>query len=194
LAAEAGVNMQAIRYHFGDKDGLYQAAARRAAETLARKTEPTRREHVLRIAELASTGELMSAEEARERLRVIVEELAMALVDDCNRASSLFVVREQFAPTAAAKTMRETLLSPIFGLMANLTARVLGEEAVTEATRLRVMSLLGSVLVFRLIHDGAMAELGWDRITEARKKVMRRHVASLLDDLGRGDVTAGESG
>ncbi len=184
LAHEAGVNLQAIAYHFGHKEGLYRATAREVAESLAEATAHTRGMATQRLSEFESEGVSMSPAEARDLLRQIVEDMAMVFIDDETAPLTLFVIREQMAPTETFHVIREILLVPLFDVMSRLTGQVLGEPPDSERVRLRALSLLGAVMVFRVAHAGAMAQLGWGSIDEDRRNAVRRHVAALLEELG----------
>lgn len=191
ISQAAGVNLQAISYYFGGKEGLYQATAENVAITLAAATAEQRNSLRSRMTELASAGTPMSLGEARTRLRSILEAVAMVFVDDDHQALTLFAIREQMAPTEAFLRIRELLLSPLFDAMGVLIRSLIGDRADEERVALWSVALLGSVMVFRVANAGAMTRLGWTSIGDPERAALRTLVADLVNRLDREDDDPG---
>src|SRR5262245_58453574 len=80
LAEAAGVNLQAIPYYFGGKEGLYVAAAEHLASIIIEHVGELRSAIFERIAELDKKGTAMAPEEARDLLTQIVQRMIAIFV------------------------------------------------------------------------------------------------------------------
>jgi TetR/AcrR family transcriptional regulator, regulator of cefoperazone and chloramphenicol sensitivity len=156
LADAGGVNLQAIAYYFGGKDGLYREAAELVAATVSGHVATTRD----RIRERLDAGPL-SPEEARPLLGELLRVIAELFIDPGSEALSRFIVREQMAPTDTFSVLSDGMIKPLFGVLAELVAVLLGEETASEHVRLRTLALFGGVMVFRVAHGAALTVLGW---------------------------------
>lgn len=185
LADAAGVNLQAIPYYFGDKQGLYIAAAEEIA-TLVRAHVSDLRERVrARLDAAEAQAAAMEVAEARALLTEIVQTLAALFISRQSETWARFVLREQMEPTEAFDRLYGNVMKPMMEVSRRLLAIILGEPAETEHVRLRMLSLVGSILVFRLANAAAMAQLGWKSLGPREADILRNHAAELVASINQ---------
>src|SRR5215472_9028450 len=93
LAQAAGVQMSAIRYHFGGKDGLYLACARHIADEMSRRVAP-----VLAQADAICRKD-GGPEDAKSAVLAILSGFVSIMMGDDVAPIARFIVREQMQPT-----------------------------------------------------------------------------------------------
>lgn len=182
LASAAGVNLQAITYYFGGKDGLYLAAADHLAEMLEGQLGPSATLVLARLADKTSAP--IEAEEARRLLGEMLCGVTGILFDETWTPLARFVVREQMDPTEAFDRIYEKLLEPVLAIARRLVAVVLGEDPRSQRVRLRTLSLVGSVVFFRIAHATATRQLGWKRAGPRERAALRELIQEIVDTLG----------
>jgi TetR/AcrR family transcriptional regulator, regulator of cefoperazone and chloramphenicol sensitivity len=135
ICAEAGVNVAAVNYHFGDKKSLYLAALRhwqRAAfekYPLDRASDPS-----------AS---------AEERLKTFIIQFLSRVFDE-GEASwfGKLMVRELVEPTEGLDMVVEEAVRPTFGVLAGIIRALVGEDAPETTVRLCAASIAGQSIFF----------------------------------------------
>ena len=179
LAESAEVNLPAIQYYFGSKEGLYRAAIDHIIAQIADGMKPT----VARV-----TAALAHRDLPRKTLFVLLFEmldamLAIIVGEPCMPAKKLFISRAEIERSAALKplhaAMRRYSVDPCLALVARLT----GQPDDDERTIARTLLILAQVTVFA--HKGPQRDLGWTQIDEARLQIIRslvhEHTAAILD-------------
>ena len=161
LTDAAGVNQQAIPYYFGSKEGLYIATAEFIAQQIGVHVSPMREKVRGRFLRADEGGDPVGEAEARALLTQIVETVAALFVSKESEPWARFLIREQMYPTEAFRRIYDAVMSPMFDVVGRLVAIMLRDDPASEHIRLRTLSLLGSVLVFRMAHAAVMAKLGW---------------------------------
>ena len=161
LTDAAGVNQQAIPYYFGSKEGLYIATAEFIAQQIGVHVSPMREKVRGRFLRADEAGDPVGEAEARALLTQIVETVAALFVSKESEPWARFLIREQMYPTEAFRRIYDAVMSPMFDVVGRLVAIMLRDDPASEHIRLRTLSLLGSVLVFRMAHAAVMAKLGW---------------------------------
>lgn len=179
LAEAADVNLQAIPYYFGGKRGLYIAAAEHIAARIAGKLGKTREQAFSRLQGGNAQGTSLSVEDARALLTEILQAMACLFVSQDSEPWARFLIREQMAPTEAFHRIYDGVMEPILGLVRQLVGKILQDDPASEHVRLRTLSLLGSVMVFRVAHAAVMAQLDWKTI-ETREVALVRDLAAEL--------------
>ena len=175
IAADAGTPMSSITYHFGGKEGLYLAAADHIAATVSEWLAPA-------LAEVrALCGDGPDAATARRALHIITARMIEMMVSPQNAAFSRFIIREQAEPTEAfsriyAGIMRGMLIQ-VSGLLRIVSHGRLDEH---EA-KLRAMTIVGQILVFRVARATVLAGTGWSDVGADETVQIKRIVADNLD-------------
>lgn len=160
LVEKAGVNQVAIPYHFGGKEGLYNAVAETIVERFSDQVGPVLGE--LKI--VIDAGQL-SKEVAGRLLREVFHR-ASALIIASPEAEhwARFVVREQMDPSPAFDILYRGMFERLFGTVVRLLAKILDLDAADEQLQIRAFSLVGQFLVFRVGRSAVLRTLGWDDV------------------------------
>jgi AcrR family transcriptional regulator len=188
LASAAGVNLQAIPYYFGGKEGLYLATADHLATLITSHLGSRRQQVQARLAAIAAEGRRVSRDEARELLTVLLHTLAEVMVSEKSRAWARFLLREQMAPTAAFSRVSEAVMQPTLEAVRRLVGVLLDEPPTSERVRLRAISLVGSIMVFRVANAAALRQLEWAEMGPRELDAIRALVAEIVRSIDRGVV------
>jgi len=144
IAAKAKVNIAAIPYYFGGKEGLYSAVVNHISETVH-----------LRIAEALKscvniTGEdSLSPGEALDRLENLLSKLIAFMVGSPEAQRFVrIVLREQLYPSSAYAIIYNRVMEPLLKALAAMITLAAGCRTQREAT-LRAMTVMGQVMGFR---------------------------------------------
>ena len=140
IAAAAGTAMSSITYHYGGKDGLYLAAADHIAQLMADAMAP------------ALAAEDGVGEHDRDGARAAVHRLMQHFIDKMSDADtedwSLFIMREQLAPTAGFdRVWAGIMMGQGLRRLADLICVATGASA--AGARVATVTLLGQALVVR---------------------------------------------
>lgn len=181
IAQAAGLNLQAIAYHFGNKEGLYLAAADHIGDRLRGQTSPMADRARARFAGATP----VSVDEARFMLAAVLGSIAGILFDAQWAPVARFMVREQMDPTSAFDRIYERFMAPQLELGCHVVATILGEPPDSERVRLRTMSLLGSVIFFRIAHATATRQLGWTWTGPRELAAIRELIDETVASVGR---------
>lgn len=127
ICQHANVNMAAINYHFGSRDGLYLAVLREVH------------------ANLMSLNNLQALAEAdfppAERLRNIIHEFTWLIFDE-NRWEFRVWIREILSPSPLWDQIQQEQLRPKFNLVGNVIAEICGKQEDDP----QILSLMLSVM------------------------------------------------
>jgi TetR/AcrR family transcriptional regulator, regulator of cefoperazone and chloramphenicol sensitivity len=156
IASAAGVNLQSITYYFGGKQGLYLAAADHIAELIIRPMGEKAQ------ARFARRGQV-SADEARALLADMLGAVAGILFSEAWTPVARFIVREQMDPTEAFDRLYARVMEPQLEIARRVVGTITGEDPRTTRVRLRTLSLVGSIVFFRIAQATALRQLGWTR-------------------------------
>ncbi|MBB4188663.1 AcrR family transcriptional regulator [Sinorhizobium terangae] len=184
LADKAGVNLQAIPYYFGGKEGLYIAAAEHLASIIGGHVADLRSVILTRFAELDAGGTEMAPAEARALLTQMVQRMIVLFVSERSESWARFIIREQMEPTEAFNRIYGNIMRPMIEMARRLIGTILSDDPASERIRLRTLSFVGSVLVFRMAHAAVYAQLEWETAGPHELEILRQHAAELVAVLG----------
>lgn len=165
IAVAAGANIQAITYHFGGKEGLYLEAAERLGRDIAGRMRETRETIAARLDGFDRAGTAPDAETAARLLSQAARRLADILLSPGMEARARFVIREQMERTPGFERIHRHAIGPYFAVCSRLIAVLLGaKDAKGKRVRLRTLSFMGGIMVFRFAHATLLKSLGADRV------------------------------
>ena len=175
IADKAGVNLPALAYYFGGKEGLYLACAHDIVERY--------RAGVGAVAAVAaqSLATSMARQEAAAQLRQLMSALAGFLLsagEDAHR--TLFVQREIARPGPAFEILYTELWGPGIGLAADLIARALGAGTDPGHARLRAAMMISSITGLVEGQDIVARVTGVDDRAEAVIAILHEQIENLL--------------
>ena len=160
IAAEAKANIGSIAYHFGGKEGLHEACARHIVDTMQELARPV-------LTALPDTGSLQP-DQAEALLRLALERMAGFVIGQPEAGAIVsFILRELDRPTAALDTVYTGVFEPVHRRFCEVWAAATGEDAESDATKIRVFTLIGQVVYFRIGREAVRRRMGWERVGEA---------------------------
>jgi AcrR family transcriptional regulator len=126
----AGVNLAAVNYHFGGKEGLYQATL----ELLVRRTQ----------AELPREAAEVRRLPAEEQLRILTRVALGRLLDGAQSSPiARILAHEMLDPTPAFDGLMRDVAGPQFDWLTHIVARLLGPAANADEVSLASFSVIG---------------------------------------------------
>jgi len=136
ICQNAGVNIAAINYHFGDKKGLYLSVLKHYQEIAFQAYPP-------------DMG-IKENQKPEEKLRAFVRSFLLRIMDEGRPVwFGKLMAREFTQPTQAFDNMVEEYVRPSFRLLTGIVAEILGKGVKERKVRLCSMSIVGQCLYFR---------------------------------------------
>jgi hypothetical protein len=135
-----------------------------------------------RLVRIEVEGKPISRDEARDLLSEVLQSLATIFTSDESEPWARFLIREQLEPTEAFRRVYGGAMEPLFELIGNLVGVLLKEDPSSEHVRLRTLSLVGGLMVFRVARASVEAQLGWNSVEDREVEQIR----SLADELASG--------
>ncbi|OPY76690.1 MAG: HTH-type transcriptional repressor KstR2 [Syntrophorhabdus sp. PtaU1.Bin058] len=135
ICRSAGVNIAAVNYHFGNKEGLYLAVLKYRQEVAFRKYP-------------LDFG-TASTDPPEERLRAFIRSFVTRILGEgeVSRFGRL-MAREYIEPTNALDTVVEETIRPLFTRLSSIVRQLLGRKPKEETVRLCSASVVGQCLYF----------------------------------------------
>lgn len=139
ICRQAGANVAAINYHFGDKKGLYLAVLKHYQDTSFQTYPPD-----------LGINKLQSPE---EKLRAFIRSFLLRMMDEGKPAWFGKLLAREFAqPTWAFDILIDDTIRPSFQILMAIVADILGKGAKERKVLLCSMSIVGQCLYFRHSH------------------------------------------
>jgi len=156
LAAAARVNLAAIPYHFGGKEGVYLAVVDHLAAAVERPLSAM-------VAEIdASFDRPQNRAETEALLARLIGALARILLGSDQQALRIrFMMREQLQPTAAFERLYARFIEHVHRCVTRLVAALLDADPEAPATILRAHALFGQILGFAVAQATIRRRMGW---------------------------------
>jgi TetR/AcrR family transcriptional regulator, regulator of cefoperazone and chloramphenicol sensitivity len=178
IAEAAGVNLPALKYYFGGKEGLYLACAETIVERYrARMVEP-----ILRTQAMLEARH--TPEEARAALKIVLGALADQMMETREaEAWAGFVLREMAEPGPAFAILYEQVWSPGVNIVAYMIA--LAGDLDGRAARIEALLLISSLSAFGTALPMSLRYLGWEDVGGARFVQVMRNLDRRIDEMGR---------
>lgn len=177
IADGAGVNLPAIQYYFGNKEGLYRAII----EDIAAETD----RHMASLAPRVRAA-LDAPDTPREELAVLLCEMLetfVVLVTSGTQVESrrLIFARAEIEETPGLDILHENGLRQIFNPCLGLLSRLHGKPATDQEMTVRTLALIGQVVIFCNNHKRpVLAGTGLDaESVHLMKVVVREHTEAI---------------
>jgi AcrR family transcriptional regulator len=170
LAERAGVNLPAIPYYFGSKEGLYRAAIEQIVGEIDQRMAPVAE----RVAAALAAGDL-SRHELLALLHDMLDAFVALVVGGAHLESRrLLFARSEIERTGGLEPLHEVGLRRVFGPCRALVARLLDRPADDDATALRTLTVLGQVSIF--CNSGPRRVLGCSDLSEDHMRAIQQVV------------------
>jgi AcrR family transcriptional regulator len=182
LAERADVNLPAIQYYFGSKEGLYRAAIAHIAQFVESR--------------MAETANRVFASLAKDNLnqselRALVCEMLDGFLDlvscrDIPASAGLMIARAEIEDATALDLLQQTVMRLVFKPCMAALARLLDRPVEDEQIKIRALAIFGQALVFKNhgTKTGACPALGWHVLDTVRldaiRGVLRQQTEAIL--------------
>jgi TetR/AcrR family transcriptional regulator, regulator of cefoperazone and chloramphenicol sensitivity len=167
LAERAGVNLPAIQYYFGSKEGLYRAAIDCIIADIDGQMAP--------VAERVATALVDPNAAPPQFLALLFDMLdtfaVLVLGSDQSDSRKRLIARAEIESSAALDGLHHSVMQRVFTPCAALVGRLLNQPAEDEHVVLRTMTLLGQITVF--CKSGPQRALGWSVFDEDRVRAVQ---------------------
>ena len=181
LTRAAGVNLSAITYHFGGKEGLYRAVIAR----MLRETEPLRRALIDDLRAGIARAGADRAELTRVAMAFVRRVLAAQVLTELPGGRMQIMLRELNTPSFAFDDVMAAHVNPIHDAVCALVAAARRAAADDEAVRILAHAVIGQCVVFGLGRRIIQTRLGWDKVTPRRfERIVESVGGSVLASLG----------
>ena len=169
LADRAGVNLAAIPYYFGGKEGLYRAVIEHVATRIGEHMRPVAAEVMA-----ALRRPDVPPAELLDHLNALLDRFAQLLVgSDEPEAWARIIIREQTHPTEAFDALYEGRMRHFHTLICELVGRLLGRPADDPEVLIRAFTLMGQVLIFRVAREAVLRRLGTQHLDDTQVDAIR---------------------
>jgi TetR/AcrR family transcriptional regulator, regulator of cefoperazone and chloramphenicol sensitivity len=171
LAERADVNLPAIQYYFGSKEGLYRAAIALISQFVESRMAATAN----RVFESLAKDNLNQAE-----LLALVCEMLDGFLDlvscrDIPASAGLMIARAEIEDATALDLLQQTVMRLVFKPCMAALARLLDRPVEDEQIKIRALAIFGQALVFKNhgTKTGACPALGWHDLDTVRLETIR---------------------
>lgn len=179
IAQAANVNLPALKYYFGGKQGLYLACAREIADRYEAQMRPT----AGAAAEALALPLAPSA--ARSHLKAVIGALAEQLMSDGDAGAwTAFTLREMADQGPAFDMLYAQVWAPGIELTAHLLARAHGDAVPSEAAKIQALTLISGLTAFSVARPVALRSMGWTSVDTARLALIRHEIEAQVDRIG----------
>ncbi len=190
LTERAGVNLPAIQYHFGSKQGLYRAAVDHIAQYIEDQMAPVGS----RVRAALAGNKKVSRGVVSSLLRELLDDFVLLVFGGGERdrrkhfkSHQLFIARAEVEQSEALESLYETMRRCVSEPCSALVGRLTGRSAKDEQTRLRTVAIIGQATVF--CSKPARRTLGWDAFSSAHvravQKIVGDHTSAIFDIRGK---------
>jgi AcrR family transcriptional regulator len=180
IAEAACVNLPAIQYYFGSKEGLYRAVIEQFSEQMKAGVTP--------IADRIR-AELAEGKASRRRLVGLLcdmlDVIVALILDDSvpNRESrQRFFARMEVEPNPAVDALQDEMIRHVCEPCCAVIGRLIGRPPHHEQVLLHAMTIIGQAKIF--CGWGTNRVLHWDTIGETRVRkaqaVVREHIQAVF--------------
>ncbi len=158
LAAEAGVNIAAIPYYFGSKEGLYIAVI----DSIIDYYRAGLGDSLTQIQTALNNADT-TAEEYRALLDHYMRKMIRFVLQDTpeRQQISRIYTREQLDPTSAFERLYQGFVRGLHESISALVAQILKDKISASEAKIVAQTLLGQVTVFKSSRRAVLHNMGW---------------------------------
>ena len=178
LTERAQVNLAAIQYYFGGKQGLYLAVADHIVEQINGLVGP----QLAKVQE-ALKQEGLTREQSFHLLCDLLEFLITRFLGGPQNDKWLSIIlREQLSPSEAFSILFDGFMRPLDLALCGLVARIMGQEPDDPEVKLRSFAILGGILIFHTSRSAVKRTLNWEGYGPEKLDAIR---CVIMDNLNR---------
>lgn len=177
ICSRAEVNLNAVKYYFTDKRGLYVEAVKQAHRARVRMFQP----------QLPPADEA-TANDPRTRLKAFIHQMVLMSLSAEKQAdyNQLLIFRELAEPSEATQHIVREFIRPHFDLLNEILKDLLPPDLPTLDRRLLAFSVVGQCMHYKvaapiipmLISPQEMKKLDVDRVAEHIFRVIEAAIAT----------------
>jgi AcrR family transcriptional regulator len=182
IAERATVNLPAIQYYFGSKEGLYRAVVEQFSQHMRPAVMPVAESIRAALGDDASPRALL-IDLVADMVNVII---ALILEDGppSRECRQKFFARMEVEPNAAVEAMQDEMMRHVSEPMCAVIGRLIGQAPDDEVVLLHAMTIIGEAKIF--CGWGTSRVLRWHEITEDRvraaQSAVRQHIRAIFGD------------
>jgi AcrR family transcriptional regulator len=169
IASDAGVNLAAIPYHYGGKEGLHRAVAQHIVDEVSGRLGPL----ADTVSHALDAGDV-SPDEAGAMLQTMVGQAAETILGHPEaRRWAPFILREQMDPSSTFDVLYEGFMGRAHKLITALLARAIGKSKDDQETIAGAFAVLGQLVIFRMGPAIIERRLGWTEYGPGEIEIVR---------------------
>lgn len=171
LAERAGVNLPAIQYYFGSKEGLYRAAIGHIADFV----EARMAGYTSHVRAALAAGNPTDEELLALLLKMLDGFIELITCRDAPPSAGLLIARAEIENVVTLDALQQTVMREVFQPCMALVARLIGRSEDDEQTKIRTFAIFGQALPFKNKGPkmGACPALGWNAMDEVRLETIQ---------------------
>jgi TetR/AcrR family transcriptional regulator, regulator of cefoperazone and chloramphenicol sensitivity len=180
IAERASVNLPAIQYYFGSKEGLYRAIVEQFSQHMRPAFMPVAERIRAALGDDATPRALLI-----DLIADMVDVVIALILEDgppSRECRQKFFARMEVEPNAAVEAMQDEMMCHVSEPMCAVIGRLIGRAHNDEVVLLHAMTIIGEAKIFCGWGTGRV--LRWDEITEDRvrsaQSVVRQHIRSMF--------------
>ena len=182
IAERAGINLPAIQYYFGSKEGLYGAIVEQFTQHMRLAVTPVADRICAALAD-----DQVSRDHLIGLICDMIDAVIALILEDGppNReCRQKFFARMEVEPNAAVEAMQDEMLRHVSAPICAVVGRLLGRPPEDELVLLHTMTIIGEAKIF--CGWGTSRVLRWNEIDDARVRsaqaVVRQHIQRAFSD------------
>ena len=187
LAKMAGANLSSIRYHFGGKEGLYEAVLAGVARRFDELIGPTKRAVREELASLSGEADVKIV---RAKVLELVGSMIAVMFSAIDRnkmgkSAERLIFREQTSATPWFWILYDGFMGDVIATFRALVERYVGREQPELEWVVRTHNILAQIIGFLVPREALVRTLGVETLSEEHRaaivRVVTRNVEACLE-------------